>query len=120
MKFSWCTIHVNNLEESLIFYQEIVGLNLDRRFKSGPMEIAFLGNGETKIELLYSEKAEKAEIGRDISLGFEVESLDKMMAFVKEKGVAIHGGPVQPNPHIRFFFILDPNGLKIQFAEFIK
>lgn len=118
MKFCWCTLNVNNMEESLRFYQEIVGLKIDRRFNAGPgTEIAFLGDGETKVELICSEGKDGSNMGQDISLGFEVKSVDGMMAFVKEKGIAIHSGPFQPNPHVRFFFVTDPNGLKIQFVE---
>ncbi|MDD2497900.1 MAG: VOC family protein [Desulfitobacteriaceae bacterium] len=120
MKLSWVTLSVKNLEESLKFYQKIVGLNLVEKFNAGPgVEIAFLGNGETKIELIYNEAIKEVNLGENISLGFEVDSLDKMMTFVKEKGINIHSGPFQPNPHIKFFFIMDPNGLKIQFAEHI-
>ena len=54
---------------------------------------------------------------KDISLGFEVGSVDEKLAFLKEKGVSVHRAPVMPNPHIHFFFILDPDGLEIQFAE---
>lgn len=121
MKFCWCTIHVNNLEESLKFYKEIVGLKENTRFKAGPgMEIAFLGEDETKIELIYDAEGNNADIGQDISLGFKVDSVDEMMEFVKEKGIEIESGPIQPNPHTRFFFVQDPNGLKIQFVEDIK
>ncbi len=121
MKFCWVTLTVNNMEESLKFYQEIAGLTVDRRFNAGPgIEIAFLGDGETKVELICNKAVEKVIIGQDISLGFEVKSVDEMMAFVREKGLAIHSGPIQPNPHTRFFFILDPNGLKIQFVESIQ
>lgn len=43
MKFCWCTIKVKNMEESLKFYKEIVGLSVSRSFKAGPgMEISFL------------------------------------------------------------------------------
>jgi lactoylglutathione lyase len=118
MKFCWTTISVKNMEESLKFYKEIVGLGLDRKFNAGPgMEIAFLGDGETKVELMYNEKNKAVSIGQDISLGFEVNSLDEKLAALKEKGIDIKGGPFQPNPHIKFFYILDPNGLKIQFVE---
>jgi len=118
MKFCWSTLRVNDLEESLNFYQEIVGLKVDRRFKAGPgSEIVFLGDGETKIELMYNEGNKNVDMGEDISLGFEVESADEMMEFVKEKGISIHSGPFQPNPHVKFFFVQDPNGLIIQFVE---
>jgi len=106
------------MEESLKFYQDIVGLKLERRFEAGPgVEIAFLGDGETKIELKREEAKKNVNYGEDISLGFEVDSVDDMMALVKEKGIAVHSGPFQPNPHVKFFFVLDPNGLRIQFVE---
>lgn len=118
MKFCWCTLKVKDMEESLKFYQEIVGLEIDHRFNAGPgVEIAFLGDGETKVELICDQANREVNLGQDISLGFEVESVDKMIAFLKEKGRNSHSGPIQPNPHTRFFFILDPNGLKIQFVE---
>ena len=121
MKFCWTTIRVNNLEKSLKFYQEIIGLSIDRRFKAGPgAEIAFLGDGETKLELISDNTGKEVNIGLDISLGFEVESVDKMLAHLKEKGIEIHSGPFQPNPHIKFFYLLDPNGLKVQLAENIN
>lgn len=118
MKFCWSTLMVNNLEESLKFYQDIVGLNVNRRFNAGPkVEIAFLGDGETKIELICNQSIKKVNLGKDISLGFIVNSVDEMMAFVKEKGIDIKGEIMQPNPHIKYFYILDPNGLKIQLVE---
>ncbi|HAE41801.1 MAG TPA: glyoxalase [Clostridiales bacterium] len=121
MKFCWSTLHVKNMTESLTFYQEIVGLKLDRHFRTETgMEIAFLGEGETKVELIGKEEEEPIEIGKDISWGFEIESVNNMMDFLKDKGIAIHEGPFQPNPNIRFFYIMDPNGLKIQFVETIK
>jgi len=118
MKFCWSTLMVKNLEESLKFYKEIVGLNVSRKFNAGPgVEIAFLGDGETKVELICNKALKEVSFGHDISLGFEVISVDKMMAFIKEKGLDIHSGPFQPNPHMKFFYVSDPDGLKIQFVE---
>ena len=118
MKFCWSTLNVKNLEVSLNFYQDIVGLNIVNRFNAGPgKEIAFLGDGEAKIELICTESLSEVSYGEHISLGFEVNSVDETMAIVKEKGIDIHSGPFQPNPHTKFFYVLDPNGLKIQFVE---
>lgn len=118
MKFLWTTLYVKNMEESLKFYQDVVGLTIDKRFGHGPgSEMCFLGDGETKIELIYSEDCREIDPGKTISMGFSVSSLDEKMEFVKEKGIAIHSGPFQPSPNVRFFFVLDPNGLKIQFVE---
>lgn len=118
MKFCWASVSVKNLEESLKFYQEIVGLSVDRRFKSGPgREIAFLGDGETKLELICDEAVKEVTVGQDISLGFQVKSLEEKMEYVKARDIAIHSGPFQPNPHVKFFFVTDPNGLRIQFVE---
>lgn len=118
MKFLWTTILVNNMNESLKFYEEIVGLKLAERFQAGPgMEISFLGEGETKIELICNENLKKLDAGSRVTLGFKVESLDEMINFMREKEINIITGPVQPNPSIKYFIIKDPNGVKIQFAE---
>lgn len=118
MKFCWSTIKVKNLGESLKFYEEIVGLKIINRYNSSPeKEIVFLGEGETKIELICDKNLTEINYGEDISLGFEVTSVDEMIKFVKEKEIDIYSGPFQPNPHIKFFYVQDPNGLKIQFVE---
>lgn len=117
MKFCWCTINVINMEESLQFYKEVVGLSLERRFQAGPdTEIAFLGTGGTEIELIWNRSKESVTIGNDISLGFEVDSLKEKIAFLKERKLDFTG-PFQPNPHVKFIFVTDPNGCRIQFVE---
>ena len=116
MKFCWCTISVKDMQESLVFYQEIVGLKLNKRYTAGSgIELAFLGEGETQVELICRQNAQ-AQIGNAISLGFEVKSAEEMMSLVKEKGLETEG-PFAPNPHIVFFYVKDPNGVKIQFVE---
>lgn len=121
MKFIHTTITVKDMEESLKFYEKIVGLTVDRRFKAGPnSEIVFLGEGDTKVELICHGTDKDINIGEDISLGFEVNSVEEKMAFLKENGVAIHSGPFQPNPQVKFIYVQDPNGLKIQFLENIR
>lgn len=120
MKFCWVTIIVKNMEESLKFYQDIIGLKINRRFEAGPgVEIAFLGDedGGTQVELIHNEYIQNINVGKDISLGFLVDSVDSYIKFVEEKGIEIHDGPFQPNPNTRFFYVLDPNNIRIQFVE---
>lgn len=118
MKLAHVTINVRDMEESLKFYEEIVGLPISIRFPTGPnSEIVFLGQGESKIELIKSEEDINPTIGGDISIGFPVDNLDETMNFLKEKGIDIDSGPIQPNPNTRFVFVKDPNGLRVQFIE---
>jgi lactoylglutathione lyase len=109
------------MEASLRFYHEIIGMPLNRKTKVNPfMELAFLGSGETQLELICNTKAESIDMGKDISLGFDVKSLDGMLEVLKKNNVAVHSGPFQPNPSIKFLFVLDPDGARIQFVENIK
>jgi lactoylglutathione lyase len=59
-------------------------------------------------------------MGDSISVGFDAESLDNIKETLKENNIPILAGPIQPNPSIKFLYVHDPNGLKIQFIEFIK
>lgn len=117
MKFCWSTIYVKDMKESLKFYEEIVGLKVANRFCAGPdTEIVFLGEGETMVELICNKKQKSIDIGKDISWGFEVDSVEDKMMFLKDLAIPIEG-PFSPNAYTRFFFIKDPNGLTIQFVE---
>jgi lactoylglutathione lyase len=121
MKFCWTTIAVADFDKSLEFYTKVVGLTVDRAMTANPkMKLAFLGAGETKLELIYDEAATKRGFGEGISIGFEVESVDAFMAELRSRGVAIASGPHQPNPMVKFFYILDPDGLRVQFVENVK
>ena len=117
MTFLWTTIHVTDMERSLAFYQEIVGLPLQRRARSGEKDLAFLGEGGTAVELVSGREYASVSFGSDIALGFRSDDLDATMAFLKEKGISIAAGPFQPNSGIRFLYVYDPDGVKIQFAQ---
>lgn len=118
MEFCWVTIQVSDMKASLAFYQDILGLTVNRRMQPNPdMEIVFLGSGKTEIELIHNARNTDPEYGRDISLGFIIDSVETQMKLLKEHHIDIAAGPFQPNPHIRFFYVLDPNGVNIQFVE---
>lgn len=118
MKFCWSTLYVKDLNQSVQFYQEAIGLPLARRFKEGEqIEIAFMGGGDTKLELIHDASRPGGDVGGDISWGFEVDSVEKAFDELKAKGVKILCQPIQPAPYVRFFFIEDPNGFKVQIVQ---
>jgi lactoylglutathione lyase len=118
MNFLWSTIKVKDMKDSLKFYQDIVELSIERRFNPDEnTEIVFLGSGETKIELIDEKNKVDISFGNDISLGFQVDSVDSMINKLKEYGIEPETEILQPNPNIKFFYVRDPNGLKIQFVE---
>ncbi len=120
MKLKHVTINVEKMEKSIHFYQNIVGLEITRRFSpSVGVEIVFLGDGGTEIELIYREGQngkEKISVGENISLGFEVNSISEMMDILRRDDFMI-SEVVKPTPEMKFFYTKDPSGVKIQFFE---
>ena len=118
MHFAHVTISVKNMEESIHFYRDVIGLPEVRRLPSGQgREIVFLGReGETLVELIYVEGREDFSYGNSISIGFAVPSLDAMIQKLQEEGIE-PGAASSPNPALRMIFISDPNGVRVQFLE---
>lgn len=53
MTFTWTTIHVRDLDQSLAFYHDLLGLPIQERFGPPGHEIAMLGPEEgTRLELI--------------------------------------------------------------------
>lgn len=117
MEFSWITLNVKDFEKSLKFYNEFLGLPIAQRISGGGMEMAMLGEKDKpKIEII--NHGEGASIScRGISIGLQVESLNKAIEYVKAYNFPVVRGPESPNPGIRFFFIEDPDGVEIQLVE---
>jgi methylmalonyl-CoA/ethylmalonyl-CoA epimerase len=89
-------IAVKNLEESLKFYQETLGLDLEgiEVVEEQRVRVAFLPIGDTEIELLESTDPE-GPIARHIEkrgqgvqhLAVRVENIEEAIAEMKEKGI---------------------------------
>jgi lactoylglutathione lyase len=118
MKFNHVTLSVKNIERSLSFYQDIVGLEIKRRFKINPeTEILFLSSGDTEIELISGAFHSSTAEDKGISLGFISESLESTLKHLRDKGFDTDGNIISPNPQMSFFFAYDPDGYKIQFLN---
>jgi lactoylglutathione lyase len=114
MKMKHVTISTAKLQESVNFYETFCGLTVQRRLENPGHNIVFLANGEgeTCIELI--EAPDAAFKGTGISIGFEVEDVPAYHKAMEDKG--FNPTPIfSPNPHVKFFFVEDPNGVEIQF-----
>lgn len=122
MKFSWITLIVNNFDETLEFYKDIVGLKLIRKVDttSEGYRIVFLGDQIEQIEIIENTMLKNISMGRNISIGFIVDSLEDTIKHLETNKIRIHSGPLQPSPNIKFIYVLDPNGLKVQFAQILN
>lgn len=117
MKFKWATLRVSNLDTSLEFYRNILKMNISSQFGTENHQIVMLGQeDEAKIELIYEKGMSIDNPGNGVSIGLEVEHLDDMINTLKRQNLKVEG-PVMPNPHIRFFFVKDPDGYTIQLLE---
>jgi len=114
----WTSIYVKDMNESVEFYTKILGLSLDKRYTPMPgYEIAFLGKGETKFELMCNQNDLDVAFTHYSSTGFQIESVEEMLEHLKANNIKIVMEPFSPNPHLEFFFIEDPNGYRIQLVE---
>lgn len=118
MKFSFVTLFVKDMEKSLSFYRDFLGMKLQRRQPAKDGELAFLGNeGKPMIELVYSPGS-PAENPKGFSIGFEVESLEKATLEMEKQGYKLLRGPVSPGPKVSFSFFAGPGSEEIQLIEY--
>jgi lactoylglutathione lyase len=103
---------------ALGFYRDLLVLEVQRQFAEGPSgQICFLGAaGQPNIELI-APMPEGAAQPAGFSLGITVESLSEAVAQVEAAGYPVFAGPIQPNPHVRFCFVHDPDGHEVQLLE---
>jgi len=114
MKVKYATIIVENMEQSVKFYTEDMGFEVDSQYTPLPGVIITLlkGQGDTMIELI---KNTEHEIGL-FSVGMEVEDLSTTMKQLKSKGAKITMEPV-PITVGTLAFLEDPNGVKIALIQ---
>lgn len=119
MHIKHVSLNVDDLEESLKFYETMTELSVTRRFKAGAGEVAFLANhsGETEIELIYMPHGCKFT-GKGMFICFETDKLDEMHKLAIDKGFN-PSGIQDPGDKTRYFYVYDPNGVSIQLREFL-
>ena len=115
MKLLHITIHTAKFEEEISFYQEIAGLTIVNDMRRFGANIVFLADaeGDTCVEVIKDMEAE-ASGNEHLSIGFSADDVEQLKADLKAKGIET-SPMITPNPHVKFFFVTDPAGVKVQF-----
>ena len=125
MKILHTMLRVGNLERSIAFYTEVLGMRLRRRqdYTEGRFTLAFLGYCEEQagsvIELTHNWDTSTYELGNGfghIALG--VSDIYAMCVQIKAKGGKIirEAGPMKHGNTV-IAFAEDPDGYKIELIE---
>ncbi|MEM8718577.1 MAG: lactoylglutathione lyase [Cyanobacteria bacterium P01_G01_bin.39] len=125
MRMLHTMLRVGDLDKSIAFYCDILGMKLLRRkdYPGGEFTLAFVGYGEEKdntvIELTYNWGVSEYDLGKGyghIALGVDdiYGTCDRIKAqggnVTREPGPMKHGSTV-------IAFVEDPNGYKIELIQ---
>ena len=125
MRLLHTMLRVGNLDRSLRFYCELLGMRLLRRreYPGGRFTLAFVGYGSEEetavLELTHNWDTKSYEIGTGyghIALG--VPDIYATCAALRERGVKItrEPGPMQHGTTV-IAFIEDPDGYKVELIQ---
>ncbi len=116
-------MRVEDLERSVRFYTEVLGLREERRvvLDRADATLAFLVDeaGHHAIELTYNHDGRSYDLGNQFGhFAFAVPSLDRARDELAGQGVEFSRGPYQVREGgNRIAFIRDPDGIEIELVE---
>ena len=111
---------VADLEETVAFYRDVLGLQEVRRHTSGRgSQLVFLKapGSEEEIEICKFDQSGPVQVGPDLThLAFEVEDLEKFAAAAAAKGYPLSDGP-HKGSNSTIAFMDAPEGYEIELIE---
>ena len=115
---------VNDLERTVKFYKDVLGLEETRRHKSGRgSELVFLKapGSEELIELCHFPASGPVQVQPDLThLAFEVDSLEDFGKYLSKLGVQYSDGPHLKPDGSGIAFIDAPEGYEIELIQMSK
>jgi lactoylglutathione lyase len=125
MRIMHTMLRVGDLDRSLTFYREVLGMDLLRRkdYPEGRFTLAFVGYGdeasEAVLELTHNWDTPAYEIGTGYGhVAIEVDDAYAACEEVKKRGgkVTREAGPMKHGSTV-IAFVDDPDGYKIEFIQ---
>ncbi len=125
MRILHTMLRVGNLERSLAFYTEVLGMQLLRQndYPDGRFTLAFVGYGAESdtavLELTHNWDTDSYELGNAYGhIAIEVEDAYKTCADIKAKGgkVVREAGPMKHGQTV-IAFVEDPDGYKVELIQ---
>jgi lactoylglutathione lyase len=125
MKMLHTMIRVGNLDRSLAFYTELLGMRLLRKkdYPAGRFTLAFVGYGDeadhTVVELTHNWDTERYDVGDGFGhLALGVEDIYATCDQLRARGAKITREP-GPMKHgtTEIAFVEDPDGYKIELIQ---
>lgn len=122
MRLLHTMLRVGDLERSIAFYTEILGMTLLRRkdYPDGKFTLAFLGYGDeatnTVLELTYNWGTDHYQLGSGYGhIAIEVDDVYQATDAIKQRGGKIlrEAGPMNAGSTI-IAFVADPDGYPIE------
>ena len=119
MKFLHTMVRVKDLDQSIEFFTDILGLIETRRkeYEEGRFTLVYLATaeGEPEVELTYNwDQAEEYSVGRNFGhLAFSVENIYDLCQRLMDRGVKI----LRPPRDGRMAFIRTPDQISIEFLQ---
>ena len=125
MRMLHTMLRVGDLQKSLDFYTEVLGMKLLRKsdYPDGKFTLAFVGYGDEKdhtvLELTHNWDTAEYDLGNAYGhIALEVADAYKACDAVREKGgkVVREAGPMKHGSTV-IAFVEDPDGYKIEFIQ---
>jgi lactoylglutathione lyase len=112
---------VNDIEHTVKFYREVLGLAEVKRHKSPRgSELVFLKAPESEelIEICFFPSGGNVQVQPDLThLAFEVDSLDEFAKHIAKFGLKFSDGPTTSSTGTVFAFVDAPEGYEIELIQ---
>ena len=125
MRILHTMLRVGNLEKSLAFYTQVMGMKLIRYrdYPDGKFTLAFVGYQDESegavLELTHNWGVEKYDMGNGYGhIAVEVDDAYKTCELVRQRGgtVVREAGPIKHGTTV-IAFVADPDGYRIEFIQ---